>query len=340
MARLIRRPRRGYTLSELLVAIAIIGLLIGLLLPAVQKVREAANRIKCSNNLKQLALACHNYHDANDRFPPGGVFFNPPGTVLSDKYNQGSWHVYLLPYMEKDNEFRRIPNLNVPYTNSIPEALAAKLIAPRLGYLRCPSDPDPDAHNLPLTNYAGNQGPQCWKGGCGPDHDINQMYCNGTSDDPPRPLNPPTVPGYAASPNRGKTLNASEVRGMFGTFGPKINFAMVTDGTSNTLLLGETLPYQLISRIGHWALAGPGRALTTIIRINTFTDYFEDDGCAVAPLRYYWNNNVASGFKSRHSGGAYFALADGSVRFLKQTIDHQTYQHLGCRHDEQPASPP
>jgi prepilin-type processing-associated H-X9-DG protein len=272
------------------------------------------------------------------RLPPGGVFFNPPGTVLSDKYNQGSWHVYLLPYMEQGDLYRKIPNLGVPYKDSIPDARAANLIPDKLPYLRCPSDPD--APHLPLTNYAGNQGPQCWRGGCGPANDINQKYCNGTSDDPPLPLNPPTVPGYLPSPNRGKTLEASEVRGMFGTYGPEITFTMVTDGTSNTLLLGETLPYQGISRKGHWALAGPGRALTTIIPINTFTDYFGDDGCEVAPLRSYMNNNVASGFKSRHPGGVYFALADGSVRFLKRTIDHQLYQYLGCRDDGQPVSPP
>ena len=71
-----------------------------------------------------------------------------------------------------------------------------------------------------------------------------------------------------------------------------------------------------------------------------FTDYFGDDVCLVAPLRYYKNNNVASGFKSRHPGGAYFALADCSVRFLKQTIDLQVYQYLGCRDDGQPANVP
>jgi prepilin-type N-terminal cleavage/methylation domain-containing protein/prepilin-type processing-associated H-X9-DG protein len=340
MIRLTRHTRRGFTLIELLVAIAIIAILIGLLLPAVQKVREAANRIKCSNNLKQLALACHNYHDANGRLPPGGVV-NPPllDPLAFNNYNHGSWHVELLPYMEQESLFRQISNLRVPYRHAINDARAGNLIPDKLPYLRCPSDPD--APNLPLTNYAGNQGPQCRRGGCGPTHDIYQRFCNGTSDDPPLPLNPPTVPGYAASANVGRTLDAAQVRGMFGTYDPEINFAMATDGISNTLLIGETLPYQLISRIGHWALAGPGRALTTIIPINTYTDYFNDvDGCTVAPLRYYANINVASGFKSRHSGGAYFAFGDGSVRFVTQTIDHHTYQYLGCRDDGRPASLP
>src|SRR5262245_17739990 len=116
------RKRRGFTLLELLVVIAIIAVLIGLLLPAVQKVREAASRMKCANQLRQLALACHNYHDAHGHLPPGGITSLPNETPA---YNQGGWTVYVLPYMEQENLFGKIPNLGVPYRDAIPEAIAA-----------------------------------------------------------------------------------------------------------------------------------------------------------------------------------------------------------------------
>ncbi len=336
---LLQRFRRAFTLIELLVVIAIIALLIGLLLPAVQKVREAASRVRCANHLKQLALACHQYHDSHDRLPPGGVF-NPPAFVppAQEKYNQGAWIVYVLPFIEQESLYRRIPGLSVPFRDAIPEALAAGLIPAQLPFLRCPSDAD--LLDRPLSNYTGCQGPQCWHSRCGPAHDIHQKYCNGTSDSTPAALIPPTFPGYAASANLGVTSQASQVRGLFGTYGPVIHFAMARDGLSNTLLLGETLPAQLQSRDGHWALAGPGRALTTIVPLNYHTEYIEGDGCTVAPLRYYANGNVSAGFKSRHTGGVQFALADGSTIFLRENIDHRLYQYLGCRDDGQPADLP
>src|SRR2546429_2051726 len=117
-------PRRAFTLIELLVVLAIIAVLIGLLVPAVQKVREAASRMKCANNIKQYALACHMHHQDRGKFPPGGMVLpNGPGWANMDwQSNKGTWLVYTLPYMEQDSLYSKIPNLYVPHFDSITAA--------------------------------------------------------------------------------------------------------------------------------------------------------------------------------------------------------------------------
>jgi len=333
MCRFPERDRwRGFTLIELLVVVAIIAILIGLLLPAVQKVREAAARTTCSNNLKQLALACHTAGHANDHLPRNLVQPHPTD-LYQNLHNRGTWLVMVLPYVEQDALYRQITDLGLD------GATAAGVLPRKLPLLRCPTDPtDPGA---PVSNYAGCHGPQCWVGPCG--YNPNQTHCNGTGNWPaeptPQTLNPPTHPRYAASPNWGYTTDSAQVRGMFGRFGPPIRLSDATDGTSNTLLLGETLPDQRRGRgTGNWTRAVVTTLATTIIPVNHMTDYTSPDGCTVAPERYFENHNVADGFKSRHAGRANFALADGSVRFLRQGIDPRTFQYLGCRDDGQVAS--
>jgi prepilin-type processing-associated H-X9-DG protein len=344
------RKRTAFTLIELLVIIGIIAVLIGLLLPAVQKVREAGNRSKCASQLKQLALACHNYHDVQGCLPPGSrhapqrLCVNPADDLPG---NKGSWVVYLLPFVEGENLFRQIPKLNEPNVASIEEAINAGILPRKLSFLRCPSDPytynREQNREATVSNYVASHGPQCWTGPCG--YDPFQKFCNGTANwpDPPRPLVPPTFPGYAASPEPYQALSAGEVRGMFGMCGPKIRLAGATDGPSNTILLGESLIDQRPGRdTNNWA-RGISTLATTIVTINHTTDYWNPDwvtGCRVAPQRYYANFNVSAGFKSRHPGGVNFAFADGSVHFLNQNINHQTYQYLGCRNDGQAVSLP
>jgi len=342
------RLGKGFTLIELLVVIAIIAILVGLLLPAVQKVREAANRMKCQNHLKQFGLACHSYHDVNGVFPPGGKImplgqqypiteqwggpgwgaqFNAP---IWDGNNwwaadKGSMHVYLLPYMEQENLFKSIPDLNVPYPRDVASSIA-KSIAPstRLPYNRCPSD-DYELEAT-ATNYCGSTGSQCMATPCA-GFDPYQQYCN-------RP-----DWGYTYSSDHGNSFLAKDIRGCFNRLGAKINMAAIIDGTSNTIMLGESKPREHDHLLGNnWATFNGGMNMVGTITPMNYSSPLRDgyawcDSNVALRLNYNWN--VSFAFKSNHSQGCNFVFADGSVHFLNQNIDHRTYNLLGCRNDGQ-----
>ena len=363
MPRHFRRARFwSFTLIELLVVIAIIAILIGLLLPAVQKVREAAARTKCMNNLKQFGLAMHAYHDSNEAFPRGNT-----GSWGND---HGSWMFVSLPYMEQAplyNQVVAVTSGGRPYSDpnwNMQAAVTAGLLPKKLPFTRCPSD-GYDADNPAYANYIGSQGPQCNDGACSPRADPFQLYCNGQvggqgADGVSFPLTPPTYDGYGPSSIHGTTSTASNCRGMMcrGTGsvgGPRINIASVTDGTSNTIFLGETLVEQNeFQRFGNsWGWAGYNSVSQgqTIQPINYPIDGKRvgaswsdcNTSCTalgVNPANCLWNWHVTWGFKSNHSGGANFCFSDGSVRFINQSIDHRTYQYLGARHDGQPVTLP
>jgi prepilin-type N-terminal cleavage/methylation domain-containing protein/prepilin-type processing-associated H-X9-DG protein len=329
-------PRWAFTLIELLVVIAIIAVLIGLLLPAVQKVREAANRMRCANNLKQIGLALHGYHDVNKLLPPGGMILPQDWSADPWTSGKGSWAVYTLPYMEQNALFTHFDKLGVPNVYSI--GLAQK-IAPfqKLPYLNCPSDGS--GGDTPAANYVASMGPQCVTGGCG--YDPFQTYCK---DFPQW--------GYTQSPDYADTLKAGELRGLFSRRGIRIDFASITDGLSNTIAIGE----EIINKNDHLSIVGSGTNgfysewwagfntgmshATTIIPINYPIDPTTPYDCTPNTQHSKRNWNVSWGYKSNHPGGANFVFADGSVHFIEQNIDHRAYQLLGCRNDGQPVSLP
>jgi prepilin-type N-terminal cleavage/methylation domain-containing protein/prepilin-type processing-associated H-X9-DG protein len=356
-----RKVLRGtaFTLIELLVVIAIIAVLIGLLLPAVQKVREAAARIKCANNLKQMGLAMHSYHDVFDGFPRGNK-----GSWGND---HGSWMFQTLPFMEQDNLYRQVTAVVGPggRTYNDPNwdmqlAVTARVLPKLLPYGRCPSDPF-DPNNPAFSSYIGSQGPQCNDGSCSPRADPFNINCNGRTGtfagNPlvPQPINPPTYPGYGPSAAWGQTTIASLCRGIMcrgdgAIGGPLIRMADVTDGLTNTLMLGEGLVEQMeFQRFGNsWGWAGynsvsQGQTIQPINwpidgrKIGTTWSNCSSSCTAlgVNPANCIWNWHVTWGFKSNHPGGANFCFGDGSVRFLQQNIDMRTYQYLGCRDDGQ-----
>jgi len=343
----IRVLSRWFTLIELLVVIAIIAILIGLLLPAVQKVREAAARMKCSNNLKQIGLAVQSYHDVNHRFPPGGLCGdwnpNPNGDWTIDR---GTWLLYTLPYMEQDPLYKAVV-AGVPGNVAnwagpgIPNQThchnwfygAGAQYRRSLPYGRCPSD---DYQlDQPWTSYAGSLGPQCATGQCG--FYPNQQYCQ------------PEVSGfgggqagmgYKTSPDHGNDWYNSGIRGMFNRLGANITMGGVKDGLSNTLMVGETLPEQHdhFTNSGWFHFNGGGVGASTIVPINYRSDATDCNGTNNQIYRGNWN--VSWGFKSNHTNGVNFVFGDGAVRFINQSIDHRTFQLLGCRNDNQPANLP
>jgi prepilin-type N-terminal cleavage/methylation domain-containing protein/prepilin-type processing-associated H-X9-DG protein len=361
--------RDGFTLIELLVVIAIIAVLISLLLPAVQSAREAARRIQCTNNLKQIGLAFANYESATSIYPPGAMVLcsgpTTSGWGNSIGNNGVSWVALTLPYLEQSTVFNAI-NFGLSGGNSIAagssasNAYFATAWYTRLSVLSCPSDGDQEG----FRNFGGTNGdgqdisspPPVPPGGGGlmvPVIDyggsFGDNYCWGalpggpyvTETPPSLWPNPPGYPriGWPGYQGTYADVNAQlppvgtpgVLRGMFDVNnGQTVKLASVTDGTSNTIAAGECLPAQRAdNNVWEWNSGGYG----TTVPINQYSG----QSCSL-PNNNWNTSNPASrcaytntGFKSHHPGGANFAFVDGSVRFLKQTIAMTTFCALGSR---------
>lgn len=284
---------RGFTLIELLVVIAIIAILIALLLPAVQQAREAARRTQCRNNLKQLGLALHNYHDVHRAFPSGWIGVDRGRADAHHGITGAGWGIMILPMIEQTSLYQQF-NANA----SISDPVNAALLAAKLPAFRCPSDSGPDTWQildeqtasvlaeLPTANYIGSFG---------------TVELDGCEN----------IPGNA--PVRGTGQCVSD--GVF-YHNSVVRLRDILDGTTNTMMLGE----RRTNRQRGWFSTWPGvvpRGEESFQRVLGSADHVPN-----SPESHF------DDFSSMHVGGAIFGMADGSVRFISENIDHNLYQSI------------
>jgi len=290
------RQSKGFTLIELLVVIAIIAILIALLVPAVQKVREAAARTQCVNNLKNLGLAVHSYHDANKRIPQNAtaISYNWAGDSVRAGNTTWTWIARILPYIEQGPlaSTYKIPDGTLLNAQPGLTAIIPVLLCPSAseGVNPATNWPNISGISMSLTNYRGVCGSN-WAWGTFQVTDPNTAFGNNGLDSGNGVF-------YRSDGNR------------------KLTLIGISDGTSNTMMIGES-SHAYDQHCGGWA----------------YPNYVT--GTCAIPLNYQdgaisnignWGNRYS--FRSQHTGGGNFCFADGTVRFMQDSVDIATYRGL------------
>ncbi|WP_339743679.1 DUF1559 domain-containing protein [uncultured Rubinisphaera sp.] len=313
-------PRNAFTLIELLVVIAIIAILVALLLPAVQQAREAARRSQCKNNLKQMGLALHNYHDIHNTLPP--AVMRPSYSVSAGFFGKPGWGwgTMLLPFIEQSALYDSM-NINVNVMEDTPAMLQYTQTAIPI-YL-CPSSPAP----LINTKHKKN----AWSAeDCPATSNYKGVF--GSRNEGER-----TTSGLAPScPTNCCWLYGHCMRGETGLFGANsvVRFRDITDGLSNTFAIGECTYGDIGDGVDRAASVWAGMS-------NQSTANTTTNDRPVRVLMHSLANTTArringtfrNAFSSHHDGGAQFLLADGSVRFISEVVDGGTSELLADRAD-------